>query len=84
MITAREWLNVLAILESIDEVPGMPASVAEGAFSKDPDYARLRVGIANADFRANPVRFLRRADDATRAAIWAEVERRVGSATVGE
>lgn len=57
-MTAREWLHVAAILDSIDEVPGLSDQ-------------------ANALFRAYPARYLRKADDATQAAIWAEVERRL-------
>lgn len=68
-MTCREWLNVLAILESIDVVPGMPIGHGSGRV----EYARDEL---NAIFRENPLRFLRRADDATRDAIWAEVERR--------
>lgn len=74
-MTAQEWLHVLAILESIDEVPGMPF----------PDHTRMwKMGDGSIRevtpmqaFQDNPARFLRRADDPTRAAIWAEVERRM-------
>lgn len=61
---AQEWLNVLAILESMDDVPGMPPL--------DHFTAGHRVSL----FKMKPIRFLQRADDATRDAIWAEVERR--------
>lgn len=65
-MTPEEWLNALAILESIDEVPGMPTS------------STFTSGERSRMFALNPIRYLRRADDATRAAIWAEVERRLG------
>lgn len=75
MITAREFLNVLAILESIDDVPGMP--VPDHIFIEATSTHRAaQVGA----FVANPVRFLRRADDTTRAAIWAEVKKRAAEA----
>lgn len=77
-ITAREWLNVWAILNSIDEVPGMPSDAPEHANAKlkaemDRAYSRAR----ETEFIANPVRFLRKADEPTVAAIWAEVSRRL-------
>lgn len=73
-MTPREFLNVVAILESIDEVPGMPAAV----YGWPRDWGvEDRVQLANLRFRDSPISFLRRADDATRDAIWAEVERRM-------
>ncbi len=68
-MNAREWLNVLAILESIDEVPGMPRN-AERLLVHGGWITRTQA------FVRDPVRFFRHADDATRDAIWAEVERR--------
>lgn len=64
-MTAREWLNVLAILNSIDEVPGMPA------FAASAGYERVK------QFVGDPVRFFQKANASTQAAIWAEVERRL-------
>lgn len=75
-MNCQEWLNVLAILESIDEVPGIPPAVTNVPKHWTP---QKRVQLANAHFRYSPVRSLRNADDATRAAIWAEVERRMGA-----
>ena len=78
-MTCREWLNVLAILESIDEVPGMPPAV----YGWPRDWGvEDRVQLANLRFRDSPISFLRRADDATRDAIWAEVERRLAAMPV--
>lgn len=84
-MNAREWLNVLAILNSIDEVPGMPVVIQMDVAPKD-HLALLHLKDTmrrnrNAAFRADPVKFFRRADEDTQAAIWAEVERRLaGSA----
>lgn len=74
-MTAREWLNVLAILESIDEVPGMPFPNDFMHFRDERGEQKYR--RRRDVFREAPVKFLRKADDATRDAIWAEVERRL-------
>jgi len=71
-MTAREWLNVLAILNSIDEVPGMPVpSMAP------PGEGRAYIAAQQRRFRRDPVAYLRGASDAEEIAIWAEVERRL-------
>ena len=69
---AQEWLNVLAILESIDDVPGMPRD-AERVLAHGGWITRTQA------FVRDPLRFLRHADDATQAAIWAEVQRRMAA-----
>lgn len=65
-MTAEQFLNALNILESIDEVPGMP------------ELPLMSAHLRNAKFRMDPVKFLRRADDPTRRVIGAEVTRRMG------
>lgn len=77
-MTAEEFLNALNILESIDEVPGMPAE------APDTGNAKVNAALEEAyrenrmvSFRRDPIRFLRRADDATRSCIWAEVTPRM-------
>lgn len=73
-MTVHEFLNVVAILESIDKVPGMPRGK-----QKETDWNRMMsLPVSRQQvFRNDPLRFLQRADDATRAAIWTEVERRL-------
>lgn len=72
-MNARQFLNALNILESLDDVPGMPSGLTGGT----PEQQNAAIQMRLAEFRANPVRFLRRADDATRDAIWAEVKKRM-------
>jgi len=77
-MTIREWLNVLAILESIDEVPGMPVHPDEIAMCARRGWPEEWAHDARQEsFRSDPIRFLRRADPPTQAAIWAAIERRL-------
>lgn len=77
-MTAREWLNVLAILNSIDEVPGMPIHPDEIAHCvRNGISTSVAIQARQEAFRSTPVRFFQRADEPTQAAIWAEVERRL-------
>lgn len=68
MITARKFLHLANILDSIDEIPGLRDGTHRGQPVSADERQRL--------FRLDPIGFARRADDATLALLWAEVERR--------